>query len=230
MNQLDQILLKHRGSFKQVLSEEFYIELPLLFDFTENNLELKQIDLGDILSFNNYVNSVLEKSGKKLGAGGYGEDRIMYKTSPLFTKTGEEPRSVHLAVDLWLPAGNAIFAPLNGKIHSFKDNNIYLDYGPTIILEHTLDNVIFYTLYGHLSRNSLINLEKGKEVKAGEKLAELGNENENGSYPSHLHFQIISDMLGKQGDFPGVAKPSEKDYWLNLCPNPKLILQFPNLT
>ena len=128
-----------------------------------------------------------------------------------------------------LPAGSEIYSPLQAKVHSFQDNNHLLDYGPTIILEHELDGVVFYTLYGHLSRTSLTGLEAGKEIEKGQKIAELGTSNENGQWPPHLHFEIISDMLGKQGDFAGVAKVSEKEYYLNLCPNPNLILNLPNL-
>jgi hypothetical protein len=41
------------------------------------------------------------------------------------------------------------------------------DYGPTIILEHRLDSIPFFTLYGHLSRPSLEGLEPGLAFAAG---------------------------------------------------------------
>ena len=207
---------------KKLLSEE-----PYIFDFTQNNSSLGNINITDIQKFSAYVNSVLKKAGKKIGAGGYGENRILYFSS-LFKET-EESRSVHLGMDLWMPAGTEIFLPLEGRIHSFKDNNRLLDYGPAIIVEHSLDGVVFYSLYGHLSRSSLWDLKVGQKIAKGQKFASLGESSENGQWPPHLHFQIISDMLGMQGDFPGVCKPSEQAYYLNLCPNPNLILQIPNL-
>jgi hypothetical protein len=53
---------------------------------------------------------------------------------------------------------------------------------------------------------------------------------ENGQWPPHLHFQIVVDMeipiaIGRKGDYPGVCKLSEKEKYLNNCPNPDLILQ-----
>src|SRR5690606_14730404 len=104
----------------------------------------------------------------KVGFGGYNEDRIIYKRSSHFQ--GEEPRSVHLGVDLWTEAGTPVYAPLDAFVHSFADNQGMGNYGPTIILEHRLENHLFYTLYGHLSRKSLLGLSVGKSIKSGEKV------------------------------------------------------------
>jgi len=52
----------------------------------------------------------------------------------------------------------------------------------------------------------------------------LGKENENGNWPTHLHLQIIADMNGHQGDFPGVSNLADRDNYLKCCPNPNLIL------
>ena len=51
---------------------------------------------------------------------------------------------------------------------------------------------------------------------------------ENGGWPAHLHFQIIGDLMGFIGDFPGVAKQSEIEEWLERCPDPNLILGMDN--
>ena len=58
-------------------------------------------------------------------------------------------------------------------------------------------------------------------------IATLGNADENGHWPPHLHFQLMFDMEGKQGDYPGVAKFSEKEIWQKNIPDPGLILKFP---
>jgi len=107
---------------------------------------------------------------------------------------------------------------------SFAFNNNDSDYGATIILTHNLEGLSFYTLYGHLSLNSLKNLEEGKRIARGEVFTEFGMRFENGNWPPHLHFQIILDMQGWLGDYPGVCKFSEKDFWLSNCPDPDLIL------
>ncbi|HSI90676.1 MAG TPA: peptidoglycan DD-metalloendopeptidase family protein, partial [Adhaeribacter sp.] len=134
-------------------------------------------------------------------------------------------RSLHLGIDIWAQAGTAVYAPLAATIHSFQDNAAYGDYGPTLILQHELEGTVFYTLYGHLDRASLKNLKPGKTIAKGEKIAEFGPYPENGDWPPHLHFQIIADMQNLKGDFPGVCKPSEKAFYVALCPDPNLILQ-----
>ena len=83
--------------------------------------------------------------GKPLRAGGYAEDRSIY-TQPLFAPEGEEPRTIHLGMDIFAPAGADVFAPLSGRVHSSQINDNPGDYGPTIILEHTAGPEKFHTL------------------------------------------------------------------------------------
>lgn len=162
-------------------------------------------------------------SDDKIYIGGYCEERIVAENIHLNSK--EEVRNFHIGLDIFVPANTAIFAPIDGIIHSFKNNAANRDYGPTIVIKHKMENDdYFYTLYGHLSLASLDGLEIGQMIKGGSKFAHLGDKNENGGWPPHLHFQIILDMLEYMGDFPGLCKPSEKEYWTKLCPQPKLLL------
>jgi murein DD-endopeptidase MepM/ murein hydrolase activator NlpD len=142
------------------------------------------------------------------------------------TSSGEaEPRRLHLGVDIWGPAGTPVMSPLDGIVHSYAFNNNDSDYGTTIILTHNLDGSSFHTLYGHLSLNSIKNLYEGKNISKGEVIAEFGMRFENGNWPSHLHFQLIEDMQGWKGDYPGVCRFSERQQWLDNCPDPNLVLQ-----
>lgn len=208
-----------------VIPKIFLKSQPFVFDFTKENKILSKINLHNTRASSKYINEALNKVGQRLGIGKYGEDRTIYRSS-LYTSKGEA-RSIHLAIDLFVPSGTPIFSPFNGIIHSLQDNNNFLDYGPTIIVEHSLEGIKFYILYGHLSRGSLKKINIGQNVKAGEKIADVGRSNVNGNWPPHLHFQIITDILGFKGDFPGVARPSEKEYYLKLCPDPNIILQLP---
>jgi murein DD-endopeptidase MepM/ murein hydrolase activator NlpD len=132
---------------------------------------------------------------------------------------------VHLGLDIWTPAETPVYAPTDAIIHSFADNKAYRDYGATIIQEHKSDqDQKFYTLYGHLSKNSLSGLSTGMVIRRGQQIAKVGNHNENGGWPPHLHFQVMLDMLGKQGDFTGVAYAHESAMWLSLCPDPQLLM------
>lgn len=159
-----------------------------------------------------------------LGGGGYLEDRAIYD-SPVFAGTRDaEPRTLHLGIDIFAPEGTEVFAPLAGRVHSFADNNRSLDYGPTIILEHDAGALVFYTLYGHLARESLNGVHDGRAFAAGERLGWLGGESVNGGWRPHLHVQVMLDMLGQRGDFPGVCRRSERDHWKSICPDPGPLL------
>lgn len=196
-------------------------------DLSAENAELAQLDVVNTAAIGRYINEQLNKYNAVGALGGYLENRLLYLRSQVFA--GEEHRTLHLGIDIWLPAGEAIYAVLPGKVHSFADNANFGDYGPTIILEHTEGSCTFYTLYGHLSRASLQGIYNGKAVAGGELLATLGTEEENGHWPAHLHFQVMLDMEGRQGDFPGVAAPSQKGYYQQLCPDPNLLLAYPEL-
>ena len=78
-------------------------------------------------------------------------------------------------MDLWIKAGTPVLAALDGKVHSFQYNNNLGDYGPTIILEHQLENHTFYTLYGHLSLESIASIKIGDFFTKGQQLATLGD-------------------------------------------------------
>jgi murein DD-endopeptidase MepM/ murein hydrolase activator NlpD len=159
-----------------------------------------------------------------LYVGGYDEDRAIYD-GPVFAGSGGERRTVHLGIDVFAPAGTSVFAPVAGTVHSFRDNDNPLDYGPTVILEHAVSaDLTFFTLYGHLSRETMDPLAVGKPVRAGEQVASLGAPEVNGGWATHLHFQIVLDVGGYQGDYPGVCKASERAAWLVNCPDPSAIL------
>jgi peptidoglycan LD-endopeptidase LytH len=134
------------------------------------------------------------------------------------------PRRLHLGIDIWGKPYTPVMSPCYAVIHSFAFNDDYGDYGATIILSHNLDGVTFHTLYGHLSLNSIKNLREGGNVRAGDVIGEFGIPMENGQWPPHLHFQVIDEMGDWKGDYPGVCKYSEREMYLDNCPNPDLIL------
>ena len=222
------ILRENRDFFARVVDVEFTDKNVYVFDFTENNQELFEIDLDDTNALTAYVFNKLKNEKKKVGVGGYFEDRLIYKRSKHFDNDGE-PRSIHLGIDIWLEAETPIYSPLPGVIHSFKNNEAFGDYGPTLILEHLIEGETFYTLYGHLSLDSIQDKEKGQQVRRGDVIAKMGDESVNGNWPPHLHFQVVTDMLGNNGDFPGVAPPSAKEYFHKLCVDPNLILKIKKL-
>ena len=204
------------------------MDLPLsdsakckVLNLSSSNKNLTPEVFNDMYRFNQFINEELK--GYECGIGGYLENRSIYQRSSIFK--GDEARSLHLGIDIWAPAHSEVFAPIEGKVHSFADNADFGDYGPTIILEHKLEGELLYSLYGHLSKTSLIDLYPGKKISLGDKIASLGEESENVGWPPHLHFQLMKDMQDKSGDYPGVCKPSEKESYQAKCPNPNLVLR-----
>jgi 4-aminobutyrate aminotransferase-like enzyme/Ser/Thr protein kinase RdoA (MazF antagonist) len=172
----------------------------------------------------------LKRTGAAVGVGRYGEARLLY-SSPLFGSSDnptDERRTVHLGVDLFVPAGSSVRAPMEGVVQAMADNREPLDFGPVVILRHeTVEAGECFTLYGHLSRESLRALSLGKCIAEGQAFAKVGAAEENGGWPAHLHFQIIADLLDLDQDFPGVARASERAIWQGLCPDPNLLLGIP---
>jgi murein DD-endopeptidase MepM/ murein hydrolase activator NlpD len=178
--------------------------------------------------FSQFIFEEMAKANTPVAIGRYNENRVIYERSTHFQ--GQESRSIHLGIDLWTAAGTSVFAPLQGRVHSYRNNEGYGDYGPTIILEHELNGFTFFTLYGHLNLGSLSKLMKGKAFDKGEKIGEIGSFPENGDWPPHLHFQVIADMQHYSGDFPGVASQSTSHDFLEICPDPNLILGIEKLS
>jgi murein DD-endopeptidase MepM/ murein hydrolase activator NlpD len=195
------------------------------FNFTGSNTALDPGIFSNTRKFSRWVNEILDANNCRYGIGGYMEHRTIYARSSLFD-TEDEPRRLHLGVDIWAKAGTPIYAPLSGTLHSFNDNNNFGDYGPTIILEHNLGGQKLYSLYGHLRRHSLFGLRIGQLIERDQHLGTLGQTNENGNWPPHLHFQLMFEMEGHRGDYPGVGRFSEKEVYLKNIPDPQLILRF----
>lgn len=223
-------LEQHHQEFVFPLALDKGKEKAVEIDLSAGSLLLENPDvLSSLKYFDDVIFREVKKRGARVGIGGYGEARLCY-TSSLFRSPEDRPgegRTVHLGTDLFIEAGTAVRAPFKGKVHSFRDNNNYKDYGPTVIMEHEFDEgeVRFFTLYGHLSRDSLEALRPGIKIEKGELVGKVGAEHENGGWPPHLHFQVIVDLLGYQGDFPGVARSDEKEIWFSLSPDPRAVLE-----
>ena len=220
------LLQRHQADFGPVLPIDLNAPTVARLDFTAQNPRVATADLRDTAAFAQLVRELLTAQQATVGIGGYLEKRVIYRRSPHFGPgAAEEARSLHLGVDVWLPAGTPVLAPLPATVHSLADNDNFGDYGPTVILQHELAGTVFYSLYGHLSRREWLRLRPGQGVEKGEAFATVGPFPENGDWPPHLHFQLMADLQGRVGDFPGVARPSERAQWETMCPDPNLLLQ-----
>jgi len=171
------------------------------------------------------IENYLKDSDAAVAYGGYDEERALYKRSSIFNSENGEARSIHIGLDLWAKAGTPVLAALDGEVHSFNYNAGFGNYGPTIILRHELKGITFHTLYGHLSAESIEEIEIGDKFTSGDIIATLGDASVNGNYAPHLHFQIIKELGNYFGDYPGVCNKSDRDFFLSNCPDPNLLLK-----
>jgi 4-aminobutyrate aminotransferase-like enzyme/Ser/Thr protein kinase RdoA (MazF antagonist) len=185
----------------------------------------------DASAFTDKIFGDMKRDGVRVGVGRYDEPRPFY-TSSLFSAGGnptDERRTIHLGLDLFVEPGTRLYAPLEGVVHTVANNTVPLDYGPVVILRHAIgDNQEFFSLYGHLSKDTLSELKVGQRIAQGQQFARVGTTLENGGWPPHVHFQIILDLLECGADFLGVAYASERAVWTSLSPDPNLLLGIPS--
>jgi len=206
-------------------------EAPV-FDLSVGSPLLAELDdRTDMAELSERLFARMERTGARVGIGRYDEPRGLYTSDAFRVPDRPEPewRTIHLGLDLFAEPGTPVNAPFAGTVHSLADNATPLDYGPTIILEHELEagRLRFHTLYAHLERSSLELLTPGMRLEKGARVGTIGAPPVNGGWPPHLHFQIITDLLDRSGEFPGVATVAEREIWLELSPDPNLILRLP---
>ena len=239
-------LIGHAQSAASVLDVDLRKAPSLVFDFSVGSTFLgADPSTAEPATLTDKTFVEMKRAGAAVGIGRYDEARALY-TSKLFGASEnptDERRTIHLGIDLQVAPGSAIRAPLDGVVHAMANNSAPLDYGPVVILQHHFDDPKgasetpalpvaggaqeFFTLYGHLTAETLRNLRVGQTIVRSEKFAEVGTTQENGGWAPHLHFQIITDLLEYGTDFPGVARASERRVWTSLSPDPNLLLGIP---
>ena len=223
MSALENIFLQLENS--NVIEGSIPYSQYIPIDLSIANTDLSKIDLVNAEIFETFIENHLRKNNSKVAFGGYNEERNLYKSSLIFYDEEKEERNIHIGMDLWIKAGTPVLAALNGIVYGFDFNAGKGNYGPTIILKHRIENQTFYTLYGHLSLESIENIEIGTLFKKGQQLASLGDAAVNGGYSPHLHFQIIKNIGENFSDYPGVCNKKDLNYYLENCPNPNLLLK-----
>ncbi len=224
MTSLQTVLKDYSKEPIKILDNSIPLNEYCPLDLSESNSALKHIDITNHTVCQKYIDDVLRANNAQVAYGGYLEKRNLYADKSSFSNESLK-RNIHLGIDFWAKAYTKVVVPIHGKVHSYQNNVTIGDYGPTIILEHILKDIVFYTLYGHLSLASIANLQIGQEFKAGDTLATLGTPDSNVNYAPHLHFQIIIDLEDKSGDYQGVAAENQLDYYTKNCPNPNFLLK-----
>lgn len=198
----------------------------LALDLSNGNPRLGQFDPLDTARFSAWIDAEISAAGADYAAGGYGENRALYRMSEIFATPQGGYRTVHLGIDLWAAAGTRVHSVLDGVVLGLADNSAFGDYGPTVIVEHRIGDARLHILYGHLARRTLEHLRVGQALAAGEPIGWLGIAEENHGWPPHLHIQLVADPAQQQAsDYPGVAAEHERASALAACPDPNLLLR-----
>lgn len=186
-----------------------------------------QEKLSDLELFQFKIDRLQAQHPNEVIAGGYLEPRSIYTSSDYdkLGNSGRESRTIHLGIDFWFPALTPVHALFDGEVVTAVNDAGDKEYGGLVILKHKVEDLEFFTLYGHNTVASALQHNLGDYIKKGDKIAELGNCLENGNWAPHLHFQIMLSMLDYKIDFPGVAYFSQVDIWKGICPDPNLLFK-----
>jgi 4-aminobutyrate aminotransferase-like enzyme/Ser/Thr protein kinase RdoA (MazF antagonist) len=141
------------------------------------------------------------------GLGRYAEARLQHGAP----NTPDEPATLHLGADAFVPAGTPAHAPLAGTVVRAADGEVLLQHAPA-------DGVSFFT------RLAGLELAEGleKNVVGGQPLGVVAAPGANGATPPHLHLQLGVELIA--GTLPGLGRASLRDAWLALCPDPSPLL------
>ena len=135
-----------------------------------------------------------------------------------------ERRFIHLGLDVIVPLGMPLNAPLDATVAEIGYESGEGNYGGFVLLRHAGTaggNAFtpFYSFYGHLNRARLPAV--GKTVAAGEAFAEIGDFHENGNWFHHTHLQVITEKGLLQGYLSkGYCAGKDLGMINDLCPNP----------
>ncbi|MFZ7126743.1 MAG: peptidoglycan DD-metalloendopeptidase family protein [Desulfobacterales bacterium] len=131
-----------------------------------------------------------------------------------------EKRFYHLGLDIIVPVGRELHAPLDAVAVGAGYETGEGNYGGFVILRHeSADFDAFYSFYGHLNRSSLP--DTGRRFTAGEPFARVGDFHENGNWFHHTHLQVITEKgLAAGYAAKGYCAAEDLPEMNDLCPSP----------
>ena len=80
-----------------------------------------------------------------------------------------------------------------------------------------------WALHGHLSLESLDQVEVGQNIKEGDVIAFVGSMEVNGGWEPHLHLQL-SWNEPDGNDMPGVVERIDRESAMKIYPDPRIVL------
>jgi Ser/Thr protein kinase RdoA (MazF antagonist)/murein DD-endopeptidase MepM/ murein hydrolase activator NlpD len=223
-------LRANRSSFAPICSHDLSDPATLLMLDLSSDGEHAEAMAGmeSTAEFTRYIFQLMADKGAAVGVGRYLEKRAVYRSAAYQTLDPDERRDRHLGVDLFMAPGEPVFAPLDGVVEGVANNDAAMDFGPTVILRHTTnEGTPWWTVYGHLSLETLEHVQTGQRVNRGDVVGWVGDHPHNGDWPPHLHFQINTTLLGMGTGIHGVGNDALFDVWESIFPDPGLVLALP---
>ncbi len=196
---------------------------PYMFDFSSDNPKTLKMDTNDFDAFQSIIFDELARSGASWGIGRYLEERKnILKNFPQMIREG---RIYHLGLDIIVPKGYVLFAPLSATVYRVGKEEELGSYGGYVVLKHEVQGDIFYSLYGHLDSNHIV--QEGQILDTGESFAHVGERSDSGGWFTHTHLQIITKKAADAGRmFQGYIAASDLSEIENLFPNPYLLFRY----
>lgn len=205
----DQVVIK--PIFNQLSGDPIVVDMSSTSDLFDN------MDLRDQKTFQHRLDTMMD--GKySWGVSSYLENReVVLSQCPQMV---EEQRFYHLGLDIIVPLGTPLHAPLASKVAHSGYETGEGNYGGHVLLIHESDAFEpFYSFYGHLNRDKLP--EKGTKIDAGEEFAYIGDFHENGNWFYHTHFQVLTQKAIDQGYISkGYCAAEDLTMMDGLCPSP----------
>jgi hypothetical protein len=194
--------------------------LPLYLDWSSNS---KLLDMGSTKETDDYIqNTLLKQNNRTWSVGGYLEEREkMLSAYPQYVR---ENRIYHMGLDINVPAKTKLYAPLDGEIVISDYEEEEGSYGALTVLKHNVNNVVFYSLFGHLNKSLLPKV--GTKFKKGDVFEEVGDFQDNGNWEPHTHLQVFTE-LGYKNEWihRGYCRGEDLKIMRDICPNPIFLLK-----
>jgi murein DD-endopeptidase MepM/ murein hydrolase activator NlpD len=219
MTSLETVLINTQNV--RVIADSISLNKYVALDLSVLNHNLSKESLADSAGFENYIENYLTPNAK-VAYGGYNEERNLYQRSTIFKDEKTEERNIHIGLDLWIKAGTPILAALEGHfivLISMLVLRLWSNYYTGT--QRRKPN--FYTLYGHLSLDSLEDLTLGTVYKKGQQIAALEIQQLTGiillifisSYKTWVLKWVITLVFVQK----------RIDFYLDNCPDPNLLLK-----
>ena len=190
---------------------------PYVLDLSYRNPMLSAMDERDQRAFQQWLDRDMAPN-HRWGFAGYLERRdSLLRSCPQMV---EEARFFHLGLDVIVPLGTALHAPLDAVVQAVGYEEGEGNYGGYILLRHEGRHFeTFYSFYGHLSPPSLA--AEGSVLAAGDRFARIGDFHENGNWFYHTHLQVITRKGIDNGYISkGYCAADDLPHMESLCPSP----------